>query len=308
MLGPSGLTLREGSNQGTLETHPIEIPSGFDHATLSWNIHHHPRSEYSVGFRVRGQQFGWSAWLGPEMKSRKNPGFETTWVWDVDQVSSRFPCSHFQIRLRLSTPGEDIHAPIVKAIYFTSRNSRVFELSCLNEVPEETPLIEKVPHLCQHDIDPDQGDRLCSPTCVAMVLNGYDIKVSPKGVAELCYDKQSNLYGVWPKAIEAAFHHRTLAWVEFIGNWTRATHYLKRGIPLICSIAFRKNELENPPYPSTDGHLLVLLGIDKEGNAITHDPNLPSEEGAYLKWTPKDFSKAWFGHGGAAYVLPGPAD
>ncbi len=308
MLGPSGLTLPEGARVGSLETHPIEIPVGFDHATLSWNVFQPEETALSVKFRVRGQQFGWSSWLGPEIKNQKNPGFETTWVWDIDQVSSRFPCSHFQVNLEISTPGEEIHAPVVKGIYFTARNSRVFELACLNEVPEKTPLIESVPHYCQHDVDPTHGDRLCSPTSLAMILKGYGVEVDPKEIANLCFDPRSNQYGVWPQAIHVAFQKRALAWVEFIGNWKRAVHYLRRGIPLVCSIAFRKDELENPPYPPTEGHLLVLLGIDGKGNVVTHDPNLPAEKGAFLKWSHKDFSKAWFGHGGVAYVIPGIAD
>jgi hypothetical protein len=305
MLGPSGLTLREGAPSGNLHTHPIEVPSGFDHATLSWNIFQPDGTDCSVRFRIRGQQFGWSAWLGPEMKSLKNSGFETTWVWDIDQVSTRFPCSHFQVDVGLSSPSVDFHPPIVKGVYFTSRNSRVFELSCLNEIPEETKLIENVPHLCQHEVNAKEGHRLCSPTALAMVLRNYGIEVSAEEMARKSYDPKSNLFGVWPRAIHAAYQEHALAWVEFIGNWKKAVHYLKRGIPLICSIAFRKDELENPPYPSTEGHLLVLLGIDSEGNAITHDPNLPAESGAFLKWGHRDFSRAWFGHGGVAYVIPG---
>ncbi|MCA9424970.1 MAG: C39 family peptidase [Candidatus Omnitrophica bacterium] len=308
VLGPSGLTLREGASEGRLETHPIEIPSGFDHATVSWNIHQPGDTVAVVRFRVRGQQFGWSDWLGPETENKKNPGLDRMWVWDVDQVTTRSPCSHFQIDLRMVSENREIHPPMVRGVYFTSRNSRVFELSCLNEIPEETPLIESVPHLCQHDGDEEKGERLCSPTSLAMVLRGYGIEASPQEMAELAYDPVHNLYGVWPRAIHAAFQKRALGWVEYVGNWKRAVQYLKRGIPLVCSIAFRKNELENPPYTSTKGHLLVLLGIDEEGRAVTHDPNLPSDKGAFLKWSPKDFSKAWFGHGGLAYVIAGKTD
>jgi len=308
VLGPSGLTLREGETSGRLETHPIEIPAGFDHAVLSWNVHRPDSTACDIRFRVRGQQFGWSSWLGPDLEHQKNPGFETTWVWDIDQISTRYPCSHFQVNLEVTSPGGEIHAPIVRSVYFTSRNSRVFELSCLNEIPEETPVIEKVPHLCQHEISRDRGERLCSPTSVAMVLKSYGIEVTPVEMAELCLDPRTNRFGVWPRAIDAAFRKRALGWVEFVGNWKRAVHYLRRGIPLICSIAFRKDELENPPYPPTEGHLLVLLGIDNRGNAVTHDPNLPSDKGAFLRWSHKDFSKAWFGHGGIAYVIAGIAD
>lgn len=307
-LSPAGLLLRNPAEAGHLTTHPIEVPSGFDHATLSWNILEGEGGGFAVRFRVRGRHAGWSPWLPPQDEGTADR-LDSEWDWSIDQVQSKRICSHFQVDLQVRPSDNPATSPpSVRGIYFSSRNSGVFELACLNDIPMETPPIERIPHLCQHDQGEKLGPRLCSPTALAMVLRGMGIETSVGELAEACYDPRSDLYGVWPRAIHAAFQRRALGWVEYIGNWGRAVHYLKRGIPLICSIAFRKDELEDPPYPSTEGHLLVLLGVDSEGSPITHDPNLPSERGAYLKWKPKDFSRAWFGHGGAAYVIQGKVE
>lgn len=139
-----------------------------------------------------------------------------------------------------------------------------------------------------------------------MVLRGLGLDAQPLDIAQLAYHPDYQIYGGWPQAIHAAGQLGARGWVELISSWRRAVGYLKKGIPLVCSISFNQDELESPPYLSTNGHLLVLNGIDNDGSPITHDPNLPESQGAFLRWKLADFNRAWFGHGGVAYILTKP--
>jgi transketolase len=91
-------------------------------------------------------------------------------------------------------------------------------------------------------------------------------------------------------------------WVEIFPDWRKPVRLLRKGIPIVASIAFREGELARPPYPSTEGHLVVLVGVAEGGEILTHDPRLPKKVGAHLRWDWRDFSAAWFGHGGVGYA------
>jgi hypothetical protein len=46
----------------------------------------------------------------------------------------------------------------------------------------------------------------------------------------------------------------------------------KAGIPLVASIAFQPNKLDDFLFRGTDGHLLVIGGFTASGDVISYDP------------------------------------
>ena len=54
-----------------------------------------------------------------------------------------------------------------------------------------------------------------------------------------------------------------------------AERFIAAGIPLVVSIAFGPGELDGAPIGSSNGHLLVLVGVRDNGNVVVNDPARP---------------------------------
>lgn len=298
------LVLAPGVCHGWMTTIPISIPQGFKQAIPSWNLLQAEGTSYRVLFRACRANGCWTPWFTNEPSPATGEKQECLDVrWEMDQLLSDETLTHFQLGVHLNRESANQPSPALRALYLAafrpSRNG-----PALPSRPPEP--VAPIPHpfTFQYLLDPLIGGVICSPTSVSVVLRGAGIDVEPLKVAQLAYHAGYGIYGVWPMAVHAAYQLGMNGWVQYISGWSQAVRYLRRGVPLVTSIAFKGEDLKEPPYPGTEGHLLVLLGVDEKGCPITHDSRLPEERGAYLHWNPDDFSKAWFSHGGVAYVFP----
>ena len=144
----------------------------------------------------------------------------------------------------------------------------------------------------------------CAPASLAMLLayRGYPLDVAT--VAREVYDAAYGGTGNW--AFNAAFAG-TLGFraaVVHLRDLEHAHAFLADDVPLALSLAWRAGELPGAALPASDGHLVVLRGIDAAGDALVNDPARPSIAGAYPRAA---FERAWLGHGGVAFaVVPAP--
>ena len=148
--------------------------------------------------------------------------------------------------------------------------------------------------------------RICSPTSVSMVLAAYGSSIDVLSMANLAYDARHDLYGNWPRNVQAAFSSGTPGFVTRIGTWREVEDYLTLGWPLVISIATKSHELRGAPYPATDGHLVVIRGIDANGNVLVNDPAATTPEQAAVTYNRTDLEHVWLRRNlGTAYVLMG---
>jgi hypothetical protein len=147
--------------------------------------------------------------------------------------------------------------------------------------------------------------RLCSPTSVTMVVTAATRKpILVQTTAELAYDKSHDIYGNWPRNVQAAFELGARGFVTRYSSWSQVEQTLARGIPIVASIRVKPGELRNAPYPKTDGHLIVIEGLDDNGDVLVLDPASPDEKTGTLTYLREDMTKVWFGGSdGTAYVL-----
>jgi hypothetical protein len=295
------LSLVPGAVQGWMTTVPIRIPRGFQHAIPSWNIRVPSGSAYEVEIRVAGTDRGWTPWFSNHLKTSSAEARQSKVVWDIDQVRSAQTLEWLQFRVTLQRASGAERSPELSRLSVATRSNRNPTSLPQWKGTEIAPI--QIPFIYQHEVDSELGSRICSPTSLSMVLQGMGIEVTLLEIAQQVYHTDHQLYGVWSQAVHVAYQYGVNSWVQFFEHWEKVARVLRKSIPIIVSIAFKEGDLAHPPYPSTDGHLLVLLGIDSEGNPITHDPHLPPDQGAFLKWDRADFTKAWFGHGGVAYVF-----
>jgi hypothetical protein len=161
-----------------------------------------------------------------------------------------------------------------------------------------------VPALSQYDAAAPLERGWCAPATLAMLLayRGYPLDVAT--VAREVYDSAYRGTGNW--AFNAAFAG-TLGFraaVLHLRDLEHAHAFLADDVPLALSLAWRAGELPGAALPASDGHLVVLRGIDAAGDALVNDPALPSRTATIAR---DAFERAWLAHGGVAFaVVPAP--
>ena len=175
------------------------------------------------------------------------------------------------------------------------------------------------------------GESWCSPTSTSMVLDYWGRGPAPAeyawvdpGLADRCvaqaarqvYDHAYAGAGNWSFNVAYAARPGLTAFVTRLRSLAEAESYLTAGIPLVASLAFRAGELAGAGY-QTQGHLLVIVGFDDQGNVICNDPashGQPRNEAVRVVYDRAQFERAWQGgSGGIVYVIhpddvPLPAD
>lgn len=162
-----------------------------------------------------------------------------------------------------------------------------------------------VPALSQHEADAALGARICSPTSVAMVLGYWGRTVSPVALAAEMYHPGLEIYGVWPAAIRAAAARGLAGYLLRFPDWAAACWCLERGIPIIASVRYRAGELRDAAIDATSGHLLVLVGIDRDA-VLVNDPAAATAAGVCRRYRADEFGRVWLARGGVGYVLFDP--
>ncbi|MBV1906307.1 MAG: C39 family peptidase [Pseudomonadales bacterium] len=145
-------------------------------------------------------------------------------------------------------------------------------------------------------------DRICSPTCVGMVLDHYGLLDDAIHLVKDCYDSTNDMYGVWPVNIGAASRRGCLAAVECFSQYAEVCALLDQGIPLICSIQFTKNSLSHAPLKETTGHLVVLTAVNSD-HVQVYDPAAKTHTAVSRHYSRSEFFDAWINNMGVAYVL-----
>ncbi len=160
-----------------------------------------------------------------------------------------------------------------------------------------------VPFRSQKTEHADLAGRICSPTSVAMVLafRGVDRPVSE--VAARAYDEPNEIYGNWPRNVQAAFAMGVPGYLTRLDEWGEVEALLRQGQPIIASIQVEPGELPGAPYEGTDGHLIVIRGLIRDG-VIVNDPAVSTAEAGRLVYRRADVTRVWMERtGGTAYVL-----
>ena len=177
------------------------------------------------------------------------------------------------------------------------------------------------------------GAAWCSPTSTRMVLDYWGDRVGADALARLgpdhpdpqvdhaarhTYDYAYRGTGNWAFNTAYAAHAGFDAYVTRLRDLTAAERFLADDVPLVLSVSFRPDELDGAGY-GTDGHLLVLTGLTRDGNVIVNDP--AGDDGAGHEtvrryYDRRQFETVWLrtrrhrqdgtparGPGGIAYVI-----
>lgn len=326
----------------------IEAPEGFSEALASWNVRWWDgpvapppgASARSGGFmvelRVAGNVEGsavseWSPWLvvgvGGELEStQKPPPDRTAFTFadgspggkiDVDyfvaDAASSRRLTTIQYRVTLAGPSEGGFDPAGRieriGVTLTRRDGDRVTPRARPASDASRVVRLDVPFRSQKTPNPALAGRLCSPSSTAMVLAYAGAPVSDTAnVADRARDPAFDLFGNWPRNVQAAFEFGVPGYVARFDDWNVVERTLAHGRPLVVSIRAGPGELPEAPYRTTvSGHLIVLTGVDARGDFYVSDPAAATPQRGQRVYARANLARVWMGHRkGTAYVLLTP--
>lgn len=295
----------------------------FDELIASFNVTTPTATGAVLEMRVL-QNGIWSPWAYMQCwgKTLASPGRVTQWDGGrvkVDTLMLDKPATKYQARVTLVSFAFEKAAPkpsvrrlsICYSGIVTDAQQRAHLLG------EATPSTQpsagnwvrdlEVPFRAQgEDAIPKPLRKLiCSPTSTSMVLSFYGTDRPTLDNASAIYDPVYGLFGNWGRAISRAGEVGLDAYLTRFRNWDQVHAMIARGIPVVASIRFNKGEVKGFLYESTRGHLLVIRGFKTNGDVIVNDPARKAK-GNGVVYPADQFAKAWFDHGGVAYVIQKP--
>ena len=163
--------------------------------------------------------------------------------------------------------------------------------------------------ISQMQAEPGIAKRICSPTATAMAVAGNHALTQWPRAITACLDPHTKAYGKWPLAIHWASQNARIGVIEALADWQAALIVLTNGSPVVCSIRFGKDDLPGAPMQQTGGHLVVLYGLEFEGEhgyALVMDPAAASTAEVARRYPLKAFTDAWLRHRGGTYLFSTP--
>ncbi len=286
---------------GQTRTVEIEVPPPafpWDEAIVSWNVKRAEGASLSLEAKVV-QPAAESSWLGlgrwairndlAPRESQKGQGDDVASV-DTDTLLLKRSGGRLRLRLTLSTLAEQ-PSPDFSGLWVS--------FSTKGPVPESqrlpaTPILD-VPQRCQGDYP--NGGVLCSPTSLSMLMAYWADKTNQpnldRGVPEVVrevFDPVWGGTGNWPFNLAHPGSFPGMAGLVARLSGVEEIHGLvKQGIPVATSVSY--GLLKGKPSPDPDdGHLVVVVGFDANGDPVFNDPGRARVRNTYRL---ADFARAW---------------
>jgi hypothetical protein len=314
-----GWTLAENAITGTITSAPWAVR--WQEAIPSWSAD--TPSETSIGIWLRGEIDGrWTTWyhLGrwsfdPSQRGSVEGEADADGEVLTDTLVLHRPASAIQWRVALHGIGPTSPALREFAVSLSPGEASSDDAAMIGAVD---PL--PVPELSQMAYA-DGGDAWCSPTSLAMVLAYWHERTGwpqlarfpdPQSVPSLVvpgvFDPVYDGAGNWSFNVAYAASWGLRAYVARLRGPGDLAAWLRAGVPLIGSVAWREGELDNAPIARSAGHLTVVVGLTADGDVIVNEPRCEVQPGASIRrvYRRDQFLRAWEHSGRAVYLVYPP--
>ncbi|MGE5221037.1 MAG: C39 family peptidase, partial [Omnitrophica WOR_2 bacterium] len=160
----------------------------------------------------------------------------------------------FQLKLRLFSAG-GAAVPTVRNASVAYSTSPVKDPAILEGNPANWNTLLNVPE-CSQMVYPDGGNVWCSPTSTSMVMGFWDympgdceprVRATVAGVYDWIYDGHGN----WPFNTAYAASLGMEAYVARFTSLEQAEPWVKAGVPVVMSIAWKKGDLTGASVSSS---------------------------------------------------------
>lgn len=245
------------------------------------------------------------------------------WV-DTDTVRTRSgrTFSRWQVQVTLFRATSRVKSPVLSAVAgvastYVTKSAPTSRTTMKSTVDLSVPAYSQMIHRGHFPQYGGGGEAWCSPTSVSMVLRYYGLGPKPADyawagktdpwvdhAARYTYDSAYRGTGTWPFNTAYASRYGTDAVVTRLKSLRGIERYVKKGVPVVASVAFGRGQLAGSPISSTPGHLMVVRGFTSTGAVIVNDPAAPSNSRVRRVYDRAQFERAWLGgSGGLVYVI-----
>jgi len=292
------LVLEEGESYGCFVSEPICIGK-FSSLIASWKLaaakkkNQTPDISISVAYDIGDNEFcgfySFGRWSVKSGISSSISSSDDNGEINADTFYANIDSTHIKIRVELFANSSKSAAGL-EYIAITGDFEPKTTLSGIKD-----KVFIDVPCRSQMVV-PKIGNRICSPTSVAMVFEYYGTNLPTTTVAKGVYDNGANIYGNWPFNTAFAASLGFDAYVDTF-NLEALKHALSHGVPAVCSIATSdKTQLEGSPMAYPSGHLIVACGYEQIGSVtyiIVNDPAAPSHDSVRRRYRADQFERVW---------------
>ena len=184
------------------------------------------------------------------------------------------------LQLRVHFPGATNALPSVRFLALSLLDSKHPTKPASPTPPPPAPHLIDVPLRSQADY-PEGITQWCSPTSLTMVLAHHgqalrrpDLQHDVRQVAHAVFDPSWPGTGNWSFNVAFAGTQPGLrAFAARLPDFDTLEAWIRRDIPVITSVSLAL--LRGKPYPEKgDGHLIVVVGFDSNGDVVINDPGV----------------------------------
>jgi hypothetical protein len=320
-----------GYQSGSWTSDWIPVAFAFDELVASWNAETPATTWIKVEMQARGagretKFYAMMTWASgdADIHRTSTPGQKDA-DGDVSidtfkRASTAAPLDSYRFRVTLyqragssATPSVRLLAAMVSAP-FKYQIPSAFDAKAIQL---QVPTLSQEEHKGEFPEYDGGGEAWCSPTSTAMVLGFHGAEPSSNETlafpgpnydephvayaARYTYDWNYKGTGNWPANVAYAARFGLEGFVTRLRSLNEAQLFLNASIPLVASV---NGELPGFLFGKTNGHLLVIRGIDPNGDVITNDPAAKTNEDVRKTYGRSDFERVWLGgSGGLVYVI-----
>lgn len=296
------IILEDNQKYGTYESDVINTIN-FSELVASWNCSTSKQSFIEVQIKIQANG-KWSQWFsyGKWSDNGNNHGSisnqnDSLGNMNVDVISTQenYHGTALKFKIILVKDNESVKSPKVNLIAITltplKENNEVITPGFLNgSVDIEVPVKSQM-------VVPEIGNRICSPTSVAMLMSYYGLEIETLDVANGCKDNGSDMYGNWSYNMAYAAEQDFECYVMKCNSIEELRDLILEGKPVAASIKTKnKDDLEGSVMAYPSGHLLVVRGFnykDGESYIIVNDPAAPVVDQVKRQYRINEFNKVW---------------
>jgi hypothetical protein len=300
------------AEQGYFISPALATDFHFREAIPSWNIQCPKSCGYTVELRISGEGKKWSPWFfigswGTFNKKPREP--DSSWgAVKVDYFVALRDASFIQFRVNLfSREGKE--TPLLSLFTLALSSERGDQNNALRRPMEKKLPPElwrkhlNVPYRSQLEEEKSIAGHICSPTSVSMVMEYWGISRTTAHVAQDIYDSGHKMYGIWWRAVEEASQFGLEGWVQYFRNWEDVRAWIAKDQPVIACISFESGALCGSMNDASEGHVIVIVGFDENGDPICNDPAGTSSDDGIVVYDQEELARAWFDKGGVGYII-----
>lgn len=241
---------------------------------------------------------------------------------DTIRSASGRTFDRWQVQVTVVRPKTSTKTPVVSRVAgvassYSTKAARTSKTSMTRTVDLAVPAYSQMIHTGHFPQYGGGGEAWCSPTSTSMILaywglgpkaSQYTWAKGPDGrvdhAARFSYDSAYRGTGTWPFNTAYASLFGAEARVHRVVNLRAMEAYIKKGVPVVASVAFGRGQLTGSPINSTPGHLMVVRGFTKTGDVIVNDPAGRTNAQVRRVYQRAQFEKAWLGgSGGVVYLI-----